>query len=607
MKFLVFGSCLSAQIARRMKKDGYEFIGSLGHVRSDILIDAICGNAGFSLTNDDAESLINLLPKGLSDGQIKRYRNIISQNTISSLQTFLEKLTYADFILFDNQYDLERTAGSIELRGREHTISNLDLSKFGLPFKNDGIIRDDQIGQNYNDLYNAFKSINPKIKLLFFQYPINGEEDLDKTGREKRVKRSKITSFLRHQWNFLSTPLYITRNHYSNEVNINHFNKFGYDEFSIIAKNFLEKNNFSAGEGIVPFNRIYTQNDSPYSDFPDRQFWKRAVAQPYPLAITELYRKKFSISETDSIATCGSCFAQHIGKRLNRNGFNYMDVEPKPDGLSATKAKALGYGLYSARYGNVYTSRQLLQLFLRSFGKLQFNEVWQNKNGRYIDPFRPNLCGNGYDTANEMLEEQKQHLQQVKQMFETVDVLVYTMGLTETWANKASSASYPICPGVTAGTFNPNQHEFINLDYATILVEMESFLKALKECNPKAKLLLTVSPVPLIATAEDRHVLVSTMASKSILRAIADQLSRQYDYVDYFPSYEIITSPPYKSMFFKNNLRSIHEEGVDYVMSHFFNQHSLVSTMKSYVLFEEKNDDEEFCDEAFLELERNLV
>jgi hypothetical protein len=305
---------------------------------------------------------------------------------------------------------------------------------------------------------------------------------------------------------------------------------------------------------------------------------------------------------------------------MTRNGYNYLDLEPAPAGFPAEKAKALGYGIYSARYGNVYTSRQLLQLFQRAFGEQHFDEVWQNKAGHYVDPFRPNLCGDGYTNAEEVHKEQQQHLQQVRRLFETLDVFVFTMGLTETWMNRETGAVYPICPGVTAGAFDPERYEFVNLDYATILDEMETFLQRLHEVNSTAKVLLTISPVPLTATAEERHVLLSTMASKSILRAVADQLYRRHDPVDYFPSYDIIMSPPYKSMFFKHNLRSIHEEGVDYVMSHFFAEHRLegapanntVAAAQSAPVHPaaepaEEKDDEEFCDEVFLELERETA
>ncbi|PKH57900.1 hypothetical protein CXF94_23960 [Halomonas sp. Choline-3u-9] len=611
-KFLVFGSCLSSHIGVRLKEKGYSFHGALRHVRSDVLLDALSEKGGLSLSDNDVEYLISNLKSGNED-VIKRCRDQLVQNSNKKLNFFIEKIREADFVIFDNQYDLERKKSEVQINGCNHVVSNFNFNGVKLPFKDLGVLPESKF-DSYNNVYDAFRAINPDIKFVFIQYPIVDGEDLVKTGRQKRVKRSESTSLFREQWKFLSTPLYKVGIDYVSERNINHFQPAVYDKLTDVVIDIVRNGEQKNLPNTIDLDGYGKKKLSPYANLPDRQYWKPAVAEPYPLAITDLYRKKFDISIEDGVATCGSCFAQHIGKRLDRKGYNYLDVEPVPADLAKEKAKALGYGIYSARYGNVYTSRQLVQLFDRAFGALSFDEVWQDKAGRYVDPFRPNLCGEGYTSAAEVLEEQQKHLQNVRHMFETLDVFVFTMGVTETWINRQTGAVYPICPGVTAGTFDPNTYEFVNLDYATILDEMETFLSRLREVNLKAKVLLTVSPVPLTATAEERHVLLSTMASKSILRAVADQLYRRHAHVDYFPSYDIIMSPPFKSMFFKNNLRSIHEEGVDYVMSHFFAEHQLEGQPVPRDLTatghetadeaKEEEDDEAFCDEAFLELER---
>ena len=82
--------------------------------------------------------------------------------------------------------------------------------------------------------------------------------------------------------------------------------------------------------------------------------------------------------------------------------------------------------------------------------------------------------------------------------------------------------------------------------------------------------MLTVSPVPLTATASGQHVLTATMHSKSLLRAVASTLVQGQTRVDYFPSYEIITHPAYRGRFYAPNLRSVRPEGVDHVMTSFF-------------------------------------
>jgi hypothetical protein len=74
----------------------------------------------------------------------------------------------------------------------------------------------------------------------------------------------------------------------------------------------------------------------------------------------------------------------------------------------------------------------------------------------------------------------------------------------------------------------------------------------------------------LVATAEPRGVLQSSVASKSILRAVADECARHVPYIDYFPSYEIITGPQATGRFFDATLRDVNEAGVQLVMDTFF-------------------------------------
>jgi hypothetical protein len=481
---------------------------------------------------------------------------------------------------------------------------------------------DREIAETQASLFDEIVKINPDIKIYYLGYPISANK---KRGNHKDIVRVRQSGYLnqffmqRDKSNKLPENLTcIFFQNISDDLlsskGVLYFTSEFYESIAALIE--MKLDNKISGQYFADYNEtreyiglnkaarseLSESSSSPYGNLPSRSYWKPSVAELYPLSITDLYSKKFSINIDDGVATCGSCFAQHIGKRLHRKGYNYVDVEPQPKQMPNDEAKSLGYGIYSARYGNVYTSRQLVQLFDRAFGELEFNDVWKNKEGSFVDAFRPNLCGKGYDSEQQVLDEQQEHLANVRKMFETLDVFVFTMGVTETWVNKETGAVYPICPGVTAGEFNPELYEFVNLDYAKILDEMETFFAKLKEVNPTAKVLLTVSPVPLTATAEDRHVLISTMASKAILRAVADQLYRKYDFVDYFPSYDIIMSPPFKSMFFKNNLRSIHEEGVDFVMSHFFAEHKLEAPAEQ--LDNTEVDDEEFCDEAFLELER---
>jgi GSCFA family len=142
--------------------------------------------------------------------------------------------------------------------------------------------------------------------------------------------------------------------------------------------------------------------------------------------------------------------------------------------------------------------------------------------------------------------------------------------LTESWFNKSKGYEYPMCPGTAAGTFDPSEHEFKNQTFEFVRANLFDALAKIRAVNRRARIILTVSPVPLTATNSKRHVLLATMESKSILRAVAGQLRSANPWIDYFPSYEIISSPVFGGKFFEPNLRSVTEAGVDFVMNSFF-------------------------------------
>ena len=87
--------------------------------------------------------------------------------------------------------------------------------------------------------------------------------------------------------------------------------------------------------------------------------------------------------------------------------FNYFVPETAPEGMSEAEAKAANYGVFSARYGNVYTVKQAVQLIERAFGEATYDEVWE-LGDRFVDPFRPQIQPKGFETR-EALEASRRH------------------------------------------------------------------------------------------------------------------------------------------------------------------------------------------------------
>lgn len=314
---------------------------------------------------------------------------------------------------------------------------------------------------------------------------------------------------------------------------------------------------------------------NPYHGLADHAFWDRSVGSLPLFALDPMagapVPPQAKLTRQTRIATAGSCFAQHIADRLQASGYRYLVTEDAPDGVDTEEARARGYRLFSARYGNVYTARQLRQLIERAYGRfVPADRAWERPDGRFADPFRPRIEPAGFASPEAVEAERQAHFACIRRLFETLDVFVFTLGLTEGWQAAEDGAAFPLSPGVAAGRFDPDRYVFVNQPVEEVIADLSAFADALTAVNPCARLILTVSPVPLVATYEARHVLQSTVLSKAVLRVAAQRLADTRADTLYFPSYEIITSPEGAFRYLESDLRSVSKDGVDHVMRVFF-------------------------------------
>jgi hypothetical protein len=185
-----------------------------------------------------------------------------------------------------------------------------------------------------------------------------------------------------------------------------------------------------------------------------------------------------------------------------------------------------------------------------------------------IDPFRPGLRYHALDDREfELLTAQ--HLRAVRQVFEQADVFIFTLGLTEAWTSSMDGAVFPACPGTVAGTFDPTRHAFQNFTVADVTADFDAFVGIVRALNPNIRIILTVSPVPLVATATTRHVLCASTYSKAVLRVAAEEACRRHPFVAYFPSYEIVAGPQAPASFLAPDRRTVTPEAIATVMAAF--------------------------------------
>ena len=157
---------------------------------------------------------------------------------------------------------------------------------------------------------------------------------------------------------------------------------------------------------------------NPYIGLDGSAFWKTAVGSQAAEQIRGLASPRTRLSRDEAVGTAGSCFAQHIGRALTAEGYRLIDVEPAPAFLSPEHHRSYGFGLFSARYGNIYTAAQLKQLLLRAYDRFTPQETAWESDGRWYDPFRPTIEPGGFASEAELRDNTASHLRQVRGLAE---------------------------------------------------------------------------------------------------------------------------------------------------------------------------------------------
>lgn len=308
--------------------------------------------------------------------------------------------------------------------------------------------------------------------------------------------------------------------------------------------------------------------EHPYKAAQSHQVWNKAFGLNEFESNNFVTRAKFKIGDADRIATAGSCFAQHIGRYLSDAGIVITYGEKPEPPIDKDSEEYKSYFVYSGRYGNIYTVHQFSDLLDQAFGNRPVIYDFHVDNNFGCDLLRPAVV-NGRFTLPELEILREQHIQAMNGLFTNIDVLIFTLGLTEAWINYESGYTYPVCPGTRGGKFDATRHTFKNYSFFEIYEKAQSAFAFLKTLNPNLKIILTVSPVALAATYTTNHVAVANCHSKSVLRTVASALAASADYIDYFPSYDILTSPAALGRYQARNLREVNQSGVELAMTNF--------------------------------------
>lgn len=248
-----------------------------------------------------------------------------------------------------------------------------------------------------------------------------------------------------------------------------------------------------------------------------------------------------SITPETNIVAFGSCFAEHITKWLGQRNFNVLN---RKDGAWGET--------YIARFGEgMANSYAVLQQFEWALEGKAFSEaLWHDKDATY-------------QAFNEEIRLQ------TKAALMASDFFIITLGLSEVWSHKTTKEVF--WRAVPQEVFDPELHEFRVSTHSENLANLREIHRIIRKHKPDAKILFTLSPVPLVATFRPVSCLTANSASKAILRAALDEFLSAAQPSDsnlfYWPSYEIITevfNHPWCE-----DRRHIKPKVLDYVMTAF--------------------------------------
>lgn len=211
------------------------------------------------------------------------------------------------------------------------------------------------------------------------------------------------------------------------------------------------------------------------------------------------------------ITAFGSCFAAEVTKFLIAENYRVFGGD-------------LDLNSHIVRSGEgIVSSAALAQQFEWAYGLSEPSQsTWHTKAGETAEA--------SDDVKSETLK-----------IFQQTDVFILTLGLSEVWTHRRSGEVY--WRAIPRQEFDPEQHEFKVLSAQENYLNLLKIYRTIRQNRPDSRIILTLSPVPLVATFRPISCVTANSVSKASLRIAIDELMREHSAdgkLHYFPSYEMM-------------------------------------------------------------------
>jgi hypothetical protein len=243
-----------------------------------------------------------------------------------------------------------------------------------------------------------------------------------------------------------------------------------------------------------------------------------------PAFIAEPRNSGVTLSSTTPVASMGSCFAREIKEFLVARGYRYLQTEHNRWSVHA-----------SCSWERVYSAANASQIFDYTVH-------------RELDPARLHPCGEscvdllrnkvGYPDPSTAESDVRSHIEASRRAIEECELFILTLGQNELFRSRRRGFYFAGRP--PEDLVSSGEAELSRLSVEENCDHLERLYSRFREMNPRGRLLLTLSPIPSLATFFDENVVVRSNWNKAILRVAIGLFLERHSEVLYFPSYEIV-------------------------------------------------------------------
>tara|TARA_R110000787_G_scaffold49111_1_gene117820 strand:- start:4485 stop:5660 length:1176 start_codon:yes stop_codon:yes gene_type:complete len=260
----------------------------------------------------------------------------------------------------------------------------------------------------------------------------------------------------------------------------------------------------------------------------------------------------------ESIFTIGSCFARNVERHLDMMGFDVINRRIYDE----AERLAILPGI-----DNRYTPFSMLNEFRWALDpdfRIDYEAaLYKVDRGLCFDPHM-HYAMRRFPVATAL--ERRDYLNECNRSITRCQTIIMTLGLAEAWWDSKLGLYLNWSPQMRWIEQEPHRFEFHLLGPEDVCEALESIYALLDtHGHPDFQILLTVSPIEMMATFRPMDASVANMHSKSILRAAAGAFVEKHQNVDYLPSFEIaLLSDPWAV--WAGDRVHIQDDAVDFIV-----------------------------------------